>query len=226
MSQRQSSPCSYLAPTSEDESAVKEYEAASELDTTTTTSTKQNERMKSYWTRTARPRQDQTNITTSSDDLPGEVVSKLPSLSREYRLRDFSLTNTSESPLITHSIEDTKRESTSYTSESSGTKNGSKYTESSKNKLSEISATELSTFQSSGDKAPYLPAVTSVPSVTAHTSSSTTTPPFSQPVSHSHSSGESSVSMPDMREVLRRFGIEGATSKSSSTTPSSEEEKK
>lgn len=226
-SQRHSSPCSYLTPISEDEPAVREYEAASELDTTTT---RRDERMKKYRTQTSRLRQyHPADITTSSSGSPKEITSKLPKISREYRMRDLSLTDTTETipPVATHTYEDTERETTSNLITSSEIKMSDfRHPETSKSKLSELPGTDLSTFQSfEGGESPYLPPTTSVPSVTTPTTVSTpATPPFSQPVSHSHSSEESSASMPDMSEVLRRFGLERATVKSSSTTTNSEEE--
>lgn len=55
-------------------------------------------------------------------------------------------------------------------------------------------------------------------SVSSVTSTTTTTQ------TGSHSSEESSVSMPDMEKVLQRFGLGSISSKSSSVTPSNEED--
>lgn len=209
---------------------MREYEAASELDTTTTT--RQDERMKKYRTQASRLRQRHPpDITTSSSGSPEEITSKLPQISKEYRMRDLSLTDTTKTipPVTTHTYEDIEREITSNMIAGSETKlSDFRHPETSKSKLSELPGNDLSTFKSfEEDESPYPPAITSVPTVMTPTTVSTpVTPPFSQPVSHSHSSEESCVSMPDMSEVLRRFGLETATVKSSSTTTNSEEEKK
>lgn len=79
-------------------------------------------------------------------------------------------------------------------------------------KLSKFSWMKMSDVESTqADKS-------SIPPVISTTVSTATT----QTVSHS--SGESTVSMPDMAEVLRRFGLGEAKSKSSSATPSNEED--
>lgn len=75
-------------------------------------------------------------------------------------------------------------------------------------KLSKIPWTKMSDGSTEAEKI----------SVSSVTSTTTTTQ------TGSHSSEESSVSMPDMEKVLQRFGLGSISSKSSSATPSNEED--